>query len=130
MLYTFSSPIVDKISHPCYYGANKSRKEHKNMEKIKIKLFSDAFFSYGMYRLPDENGNDSEFYMEDEWLEAHAFDDKDQEYMVFWDILPGWDGETNEGICDWDHPTAIITFAPNGKSYDMTGKVIIVEDKK
>ena len=100
------------------------------MEKIKIKLFSDAFFSYGMYRLPDENGNDSEFYMEDEWLEAHAFDDKDQEYMVFWDILPGWDGVTNEGICDWEHPAAIITFAPNGKSYDMTEKVIIVEDEK
>ena len=100
------------------------------MEKIKIKLFSDAFFSAGMYRLPDENGNDSEFYMEDEWLEAHAFDDKDQEYMVFWDILPGWDGVTNDGICDWDHPRAIITFAPNGKSYDMTEKVIIVEDEK
>ena len=100
------------------------------MEKIKIKLFSDAFFSYGLYRLPDENGNDSEFCMEDEWLEAHAFDEEDREYMVFWDILPGWDGETNEGICDWEHPAAIINFAPNGKSYDMTDKVIIVEDKK
>lgn len=45
------------------------------MEKIKIKMFGDAYFSAGMYPLPDEDGNDSEFCMEDEWLEAHAFDD-------------------------------------------------------
>ena len=44
------------------------------MEKIKIKLYGGAFFSEGMYCLPDEDGKDSEFYMEDEWLQAHAFD--------------------------------------------------------
>ena len=100
------------------------------MDKIKIKLFSDAYFSSGMYRLPDEEGNDSEFNMEDEWLEAHAFDDKEQEYMVFWDLLPGWDGLSSDTACDWEHPRAIITFAPDGKSYDVTGKVVIVEDEK
>ena len=100
------------------------------MDKIKIKLFSDAYFSSGMYRLPDEEGNDSEFYMEDEWLEAHAFDDQNREYMIFWDLLPDWDGLDSETACDWEHPRAIINFMPNGKSYDMTGKVIIVEDEK
>ena len=36
----------------------------------------------------------------------------------------------SETACDWDHPRAIINFMPNGKSYDMTEKVIIVEDEK
>ena len=100
------------------------------MDKIKIKLFSGAFFSGGMYCLPDEDGNDSEFYMEDEWLEAHAFDDQDQEYLIFWDLLPDWDGLDGDTACDWEHPRAIINFARDGKSYDMTGKVIIAEEER
>ena len=97
------------------------------MEKIKIKLFSDAFFSYGMYRLPDENGNDSEFYMEDEWLEAHAFDDEGKEYLVLWDLLPDWDGLSSDTACDWNDPRAVVMFSPDGKNYDVTGKVTIEE---
>ena len=100
------------------------------MDKIKIKLYSDAYFSSGMYPLPDDEGNDSGFCMEDEWLEAHAFDDQDREYMVFWDMLPDWDGLDSETVCDWAHPCAIIHFASDGKSYDVTGKVIIAEDEK
>ena len=98
------------------------------MDKIKNKIYGTAYFACGMYRRPDENGNDSEFYMEDEWLEAHAFDEQGREYMVFWDLLPNWNGLDSETACDWDHPCAIINFAPNGKSYDMSNKVIIVED--
>ena len=105
-------------------------KESGIMEKIKIKMYGDAYFSAGMYPLPDEEGNDSEFGMEDEWLEAHAFDEQNREYMIFWDLLPDWDGLDSETACDWEHPRAIINFAPNGKSYDMTRKVIIVEDEK
>ena len=100
-------------------------KEHKTMDKIKIKLFSDAYFSAGMYRLPDEDGNDSEFYMEDEWLEAHAFDDKEQEYMVFWDLLPDWDGLDSDTACDWEHPTWIVVYGEDGNTYDVSAKVII-----
>ena len=99
------------------------------MEKIKIKLYGGAFFSEGMFCLPDEDGKDSEFYMEDEWLQAHAFDEQDREYMVFWDLLPNWDGLDSDTACDWDHPRAIINFAPNGKSYDMSNKVVIVADE-
>ena len=98
------------------------------MEKIKIKIYGSAYFSSGMYRLPDENGEDTEFYMEDEWLEAHAFDEEQQEYLIFWDLLPDWDGMDSDTACDWDHPSAIINFAPDGKSYDMTAKVVIVEE--
>ena len=101
----------------------------KTLYNIKIKLFCFAYFSSDLYRLPDEDGNDSEFYMEDEWLEAHAFDDQGQEYMIFWDLLPDWDGLDSDTACDWDHPRTIINFAPDGKSYDMSSKVVIVEEE-
>ncbi len=56
--FTFYTLFVDKISRSCYYGASIDWKGTQTMDKIKIKLFSDAYFSSGMYRLPDEDGND------------------------------------------------------------------------
>jgi len=95
--------------------------------KTKIKIYGDAFFSSGMYSLPDENGEPSGFFMEDEWLEAHAFDEAGKEYLVLWDLLPDWDGLSSDTACDWNDPRAVVVYGEEGKTFDMTGKVIIEE---
>ena len=95
--------------------------------KTKIKIYGDAFFSGGMYRLPDENGEDTEYYMDDEWLEAHAFDDEGKEYLILWDLLPDWDGLSSENACNWNVPTAVVLYGPDGKNYEVSAKVIIEE---
>lgn len=97
------------------------------MEKLKIKLYGDAFFASGMSRLPDENGVDTEFFMEDEWLQAHAFSDDGKEFLVLWDLLPDWDGLDSDHACDWEHPRAVLGYLEDGSPYDASAKVVITE---
>ena len=55
------------------------------MSKTTIKLYGDAYFASGNYKLPNEDGTPSPYEMDNEWLECHAFDEAGKEYLV---LLP------------------------------------------
>ena len=95
------------------------------MEKTKIKLYGDAYFASGNYKLPNEDGTKSPYEMDNEWLECHAFDQEGKEYLVLWDLDPDWDGLNSEDACDWEHPTSIVVYGEDGTTFDVSAKVII-----
>lgn len=79
---------------------------------MKIKLTQNACSAGTYYRLPTEDGEESTCAMQGNWYEASAKDDDGNEYIVFWDILPDWDGEDEGDACDWDLPTAVVQLDP------------------
>jgi len=95
------------------------------MSKTAIKLYGDAYFASGNYKLHNEDDTSSPYEMDNEWLECHAFDDAGKEYLVLWDLDPEWDGLSSDTACDWDRPTAIIVYGEDGTTYDVSAKVVI-----
>lgn len=79
---------------------------------IDIKLHENAYCAGTFYRLPTETGEPSIYAMKGNWYEAHAHDGNDNNYLVFWDVLPDWDGEDESSACDWDNPIAIVQLDP------------------
>ena len=97
------------------------------MEKTTIKIYGNPFFAGGNYRLPNEDGTPSPYSMDQEWVEAHAFDEEGTEYLILWDLNPDWDGMDSGTAFDYDNPVAILVYGKNGKTFDVSSKVIIEE---
>lgn len=90
---------------------------------IKIKLDGEPYVDGTFYRLPREDGGESIYAMEGWWYQAEGTDEDGNEYTVFWDILPEWDGDDAGYACDWDHPTAVVREDPWS---DATALAVII----
>lgn len=79
---------------------------------IIITLTAPAYAAGTYYRLPTEDGHASIYAMEGNWYQADGTAEDGNEYIIFWHILPGWDGEDESAACDWDHPAAVVRVDP------------------
>lgn len=92
----------------------------------KIKITSDGGQCMHEIRLPDENGNPSEYVTDSSWFESTASDRDFNFYDIYWAIRDDYDpeGEKKEDgyqIYNWEHPTAVIC---NGK--DVSKDIILI----